>query len=172
MVAKHKEPIEAEIVEEKSPSDVAQAEVVSQQDEIECVEATNPLAPLGEFIVGARVFGAALTQAIREAQGRLSPAVRSMIAPAQDARTPLNVPATLWAGKTPEMARDGLQDDYGPEVIAVILDKLSDNKTENGRLLSQEEMDKGVVRDPVTYQRKFERLLIQANTRYLFTFNG
>jgi len=94
------------------------------------------------------------------------------IAPTDMVRIPLNVPASLWAGNMPQHAYDALKESYAPEVIAVILAKLSDNKTECGRLLSQDEIDKGIERDPVTYQRKFDKFISKANTKYLLTFDG
>jgi len=85
----------------------------------------------------------------------------------------LNIPTTRWSGRTPEMAYNELKCDYGPEAIAVVLEKLSNNKTENGRLLSpQSEKDNGVVRDPVTYQRRFAKYLRQGKEMYSFTFDG
>lgn len=84
---------------------------------------------------------------------------------------PVNVPASLWAGKTLSAAHDALKKDFAPEVIAVILGKLSDNKTECGRCLAQDEISKGVERDAGTYQRRFDNSISQANQKYLLTFN-
>jgi hypothetical protein len=87
-------------------------------------------------------------------------------------RFTVHVPASLWAGKTPEMARDVLKNRFAPEVIAVVLEQLSDNRTECGRLLSQDEIDKGIERESGTYQRRFDSFLAQAKIKYFFNFNG
>lgn len=89
-----------------------------------------------------------------------------------DSRVFINIPPSLWAGKTLPVARSTLADEgYEPCVIAVILGKLSNNKTECGRTLAQDQLTQGVEHDPKTYQNKFKNLLEEANSKYLFTFN-
>lgn len=89
-----------------------------------------------------------------------------------DSLIPINIPPSLWAGKTLPVACSTLEDaGYEPCVIAVILGKLSNNKTECGRTLTQDELAQGIERDPKTYQNKFKNLLEDANRKYLFTFN-
>lgn len=42
---------------------------------------------------------------------------------------PVNIPASRWAGKTPEMVYTALKDEYSLEVIAMVINLVSDNKT-------------------------------------------
>jgi hypothetical protein len=87
---------------------------------------------------------------------------------------PLNVPLSLWAGKTPQQAYAALKDSFAPEIIAVILEKLDCNKTDGGRLLSPEEVDKKgtpIEKDAGTYQRNVSKLLKKANSKYSLTFD-
>lgn len=87
----------------------------------------------------------------------------------------VNVPASLWAGKSPKAIFAILSEkDFAPEVIAhVLLEKAGGiSKTDAGRLFSQEDIDKGVEQEPRTYQRKMDALLNEANSKYSFTFNG
>lgn len=90
-----------------------------------------------------------------------------------DSRIPINIPHSLWAGKTLPVAYSTLAErGYEPCVIAAILEKLSSNKTECGRALAQDELTQGVERDPKTYQNKFKHLLEEANSKYLLTFKN
>ena len=84
---------------------------------------------------------------------------------------PVNVPSSRWAGKTPEQIFMALKDDYAPEVIALIMQKVSNNKTECGKALSLGEYNSGEIKDEGTYRKFFVKLLEVGNSRYSLTFN-
>jgi len=84
---------------------------------------------------------------------------------------PVNIPASLWAGKTPEMVYTALKNEFSLEVIAMVMDLVSENKTECGRALAKEDIDKGEEKDARTYQRNFDNFLCRGNAKYLLTFN-
>lgn len=89
---------------------------------------------------------------------------------------PVNVPPSLWAGKTPEAAFEALSTsayNYSPEVIAYILmEKMpGSKKTEVGRFFYKKEIDNDVEHETTTYREKIDKLLKQCNRCYLLTFN-
>ena len=168
MVAKHKEPIEAEIVEEDSLPAVVQPEVI------------NPLAPLGEFIVGVRVFSALLTQATQAAVESLPPAVRSLITPPrQDTRAHVHVASRLFAGLPYNDAVDNLKGKVADEVIAYILvKKMGCPKTQAGRFFDPGTAEsvcpngKGDEVDARTHQRTTKSLLKAFDERYILIIDN
>ncbi len=85
--------------------------------------------------------------------------------------TPVNIPYSKWAGKTPEQIYVALKDEYSPEIIAMLMKKESDNKTDCGRALAKKERDKGNEKDAGNYRKDFDRLLSRGNLKYLLTFN-
>ncbi|WP_374282268.1 hypothetical protein [Desulfovibrio sp.] len=92
-------------------------------------------------------------------------------APPEPTRIPVNVPSSRWAGKTPEQIFMALKDDYAPEVIALIMQKVSNNKTECGKALSLGEYNSGKIKDEGNYRRFFVKLLEAGNSKYSLTFN-
>jgi hypothetical protein len=96
-------------------------------------------------------------------------ALRQMI----ETLIPINIPASLWAGKTPEAIFTVLsKEKFAPEVIAyIIMEKVGGiSKTDTGRMFYQKEISKGIELDNRTYQRKIDDLLEEAKSKYLFTF--
>ena len=88
---------------------------------------------------------------------------------------PVNIPTSLWAGKTAEAVFTTLSEhQYTPAVIAfIIMEKVGGiTKTDAGRLFYQDEIAKGVIQESRTYQRKIDALLSEAKTKYSFTFAG
>lgn len=86
---------------------------------------------------------------------------------------PVNVPASLWAGKPIEDAVKNLQGKFAKEVIAYILvEKMRCSKTSAGRYLDAKTMDEGIEKDSGTYQRSINELLKNVVARYTFTFDG
>ena len=92
----------------------------------------------------------------------------------QQTRISINVPISLWGGKTPQAIFDSLsQAKFAPEVIAYVLMKNGGvTKTDAGRMFYQGARDKGVEQEPRTYQRKIDNLLKRANSKYSFAFKG
>lgn len=88
-----------------------------------------------------------------------------------ETRIPVNIPASKWAGKTPEMVYTALKDEYSLELIAMVINLVSDNKTANGRALAKDDIDKGEEKDARTYQRIFDNFLCRGNAKYLLTFD-
>jgi hypothetical protein len=86
----------------------------------------------------------------------------------------LNIPPSLWAGKSPDAAFAALKErGLADEVIAVILsEKLEMKKTQAGKLFHQEERAKGVERDAKTYQNTINTLLTNAERRYQIIHTG
>ena len=87
---------------------------------------------------------------------------------------PVNVPASLWAGKTPQAIFDTLfEKGFAPEVIAYVFVKneCKITKTDAGRMFYREAIGKGIEQDPRTYQRKIDDLLKDAKVKYSFTFD-
>lgn len=87
---------------------------------------------------------------------------------------PVNIPASLWAGKTPKAIFTILSERQNTqEAIAAVLDKAGGiTKTDAGRLFHMKEINLGIEREATTYQRTFDRLLKEFNSKYLLTFNG
>lgn len=87
----------------------------------------------------------------------------------------VNVPSSLWAGKTPEAVFDSLDNqNFAPAVIASIIMKQVGgiSKTDAGRLFYKDEIDKGIIQENRTYQRKIDSLLAAADEKFTFTFDG
>lgn len=84
----------------------------------------------------------------------------------------VHIPRNLWAGKTAEAIFTELsKQGKAPEVIAAVISKVDGiTKTAAGRLFHKEDIDKGIVHDPTTYQRTFNRLLKEFNSKYTLTF--
>lgn len=84
---------------------------------------------------------------------------------------PVNIPYSKWAGKTLEHVYTALKDEYSLDVIAMVMDRMSKNKTKNGRALAKDDIDKGEEMDTRTYQRNFDNFLCRGNAKYLLTFD-
>lgn len=91
-------------------------------------------------------------------------------APAAQPLTPVNIPYSKWAGKTPEQIYVALKDEYSPEIIAMLMGLENNNKTDCGRALAKEERDKGNEKDAGNYRKDFDKLLSRGNSKYLLTF--
>ena len=82
---------------------------------------------------------------------------------------PVNVPASLWAGKPFEVAFKNLEGKFAEEVIALILvEQMGCDKKAAGAFFYP---DDGDYKEDRTYQRKIDRLIESAKTRYSFTFD-
>jgi len=114
-----------------------------------------------------------LINAIQQAmQTPTSPQHTQEIAPQSDAvKQSVNIPASLWAGKTPPAAYNALKNEYEPCVIAVILNKMGVSKLQGAQILSQDTPRKGKEPENSTFIRRFDKLLSKANRLYSFTFD-
>ena len=87
----------------------------------------------------------------------------------QQTLIPVNVPASLWAGKTAKVAFKNLEGEFAEEIIAYILvEKMKHAKTEAGSLFYP---DDGEYKENSVYVKKINTLLEKANGLYLLTFN-
>jgi len=82
---------------------------------------------------------------------------------------PVNVPASMWAGKPFAEAFRCLHGKYANEIIAkILIEKMGCEKTQAGLLFYP---DDGNYKENRTYQRKIDTLINEANRRYSLTFD-
>lgn len=86
---------------------------------------------------------------------------------------PVNIPTARWAGKPATAIYAELKDEYSLEVIAMVMDRGFETKTEYGRALAKAKGDTGKREemDARTYQRIFDNFLCRGNAKYLLTFD-
>lgn len=85
----------------------------------------------------------------------------------------VNISPSLWAGKSPETVYSEMKNKgFSDEVIAYLLvEKMSTPLTTAGKLLSFEDSDKGIERDPKTYRERVSGMVEKAKKHYSFSFN-
>ena len=87
--------------------------------------------------------------------------------------TPLNIPPSLWAGKTPDVACQNLKE-HGFDnsiIVYIIREKLGKSKAEAGRYAFGEVISKGNEKENSTYARTTDQYIKEVTSRYKLTFN-
>ena len=86
---------------------------------------------------------------------------------------PLNIPPSLWAGKTPDVACQNLKE-HGFDnsiIVYIIREKLGKSKVEAGRYAFGEVVSKGNEKENSTYSRTTDQYIKEVTSRYKLTFN-
>jgi hypothetical protein len=88
-----------------------------------------------------------------------------------DEKTPLNIPPSLWAGKTASAIMENLRAaSFDDNVIAFVMDKAGVSKQEAGRMLFPAKP--GEEKETSTYQRKIDGCIKRVIERYDLIFSG
>ena len=98
------------------------------------------------------------------------------ITPPQTANqlTPMNVPASLWAGKRTDIIIENLKSTGFDEdtTIYILVQKCEKAKTEIGRLFYPDVMEKGNEKENSSYIRRVDTAIKKIEGKYTLTFDG